>query len=90
MTRTARVSGEPRPLTDSMPQAQTGPECSLRVPRAAALRRNYLIAYVGHQAAPGEPMTVLHRACLDWSAFVRTSGWHGIDAATNAGTTYGM
>ena len=57
---------------------------------AAALRRNYLIAYVGHQAAPGEPMTVLHRACLDWSAFVRTSGWHGIDAATNAGTTYGM
>ena len=57
---------------------------------AAALRRNYLIAYVGHQAAPGEPMTVLHRACLDWSAFVRTSGWHGIDAATNAGTTYGI
>eukprot|EP01046_Picozoa_sp_COSAG06_P032106 COSAG06_NODE_3184_length_5718_cov_20.414842_3_plen_261_part_00 len=58
--------------------------------RAAALRRNYLIAYVGHQAVPGEPMTVLHRACLDWSAFVRTSGWHGIDAATNAGTTYGI
>ena len=62
----------------------------MRTERAAALRRNYLIAYVGHQAVPGEPMTVLHRACLDWSAFVRTSGWHGIDAATNAGTTYGM
>eukprot|EP01051_Picozoa_sp_SAG22_P008310 SAG22_NODE_626_length_8433_cov_43.291097_2_plen_652_part_00 len=51
---------------------------------------NYLIAYVGHQAKPGRPMTVLHRVCLDWGSFVRTSGWHGLDAATDAGTTYGI
>ena len=51
---------------------------------------NYLIAYVGHQAAPGQPMTVLHRVCLDWGSFVRTSGWHGLDAATDAGTTFGI
>ena len=51
---------------------------------------NYLMAYVGHQNEPGQPMTVLHRVCLDWGSFVRTSGWHGVDAATDAGTTYGI
>jgi hypothetical protein len=51
---------------------------------------NYLMAYVGYQAEPGQPMMVLHRVCLDWSAFVRTSGWHGVDAATDAGTTFGI
>jgi len=51
---------------------------------------NYLMAYVGYQAAPGQPMSVLHRVCLDWGSFVRTSGWHGLDAATDAGTTYGI
>ena len=35
-------------------------------------------------------MTVLHRVCLDWGSFVRTTGWHGIDAAVDAGTTYGV
>ena len=51
---------------------------------------NYLIAYVGHQAVPGMPMTVLHRVCLDWGSFIKTSGWHGLDVATDAGTTYGI
>jgi sucrose-6-phosphate hydrolase SacC (GH32 family) len=51
---------------------------------------NYLMAYVGHHAEPGQPMTVLHRVCMDWGSFVRTSGWHGLDVATDAGTTYGI
>jgi hypothetical protein len=51
---------------------------------------NYLMAYVGVQHAPGKPMRVLHRVCLDWGSFVRTEGYHGIDAATDAGTTYGI
>jgi hypothetical protein len=51
---------------------------------------NYLMAYVGHQEHPGQSMRVLHRVCLDWGAFIRTTGWHGLDAATDAGTTYGI
>ncbi len=48
------------------------------------------MAYVGHQEHPGQSMRVLHRVCLDWGAFIRTTGWHGLDAATDAGTTYGI
>ena len=53
---------------------------------------NYLMVYVGYQAEPSQPMSVLYRVCLhvDWGSFVMTSGWHGLDAATDAGTTHGI
>ena len=55
---------------------------------------NQLVAYVGHQPTPGAPMQLLPGAagcvCLDWGNFVRTTGWHGIDAATTDGLMYGI
>ena len=51
---------------------------------------NYLVAYVGHQPTPGAPLSVHRCVCLDWSAFVRTKGWHGLDAALIDGTTFGI
>ena len=51
---------------------------------------NYLVAYVGHQPKPDAPLSVQRCVCLDWSAFVRTKGWHGLDAAITDGTTFGI
>ena len=49
-----------------------------------------LVAFVGHQPTPGAPMDVRYLVCLDWSSFVRTEGWHGVDAAIVDGTTFGI
>ena len=38
------------------------------------------------QLLPGEKAP----SCLDWGSFVRTAGWHGIDAATTDGLMYGI
>jgi hypothetical protein len=51
---------------------------------------NFFMAYIGKQDTPGGPMRVLHRAAVDWGPFVRTTGWHGIAAATDAATTFGI